>query len=297
MNYAILDIGSNTIKMTIFSEEGEILLRKSTPAGLISYVKNGILTEDGITLLADIMLQYDKIARDTGAERLYPFATASLRAASNHQEVIAEIEKRTSYKIDLVSGEEEAALSYYGVCKTLPDSKGPMILLDIGGGSLEIVAPHHRLATSLPVGALAMYVKFVKNILPTKEELEEIYRHTKTLAQNAGITKKSEDVCATGGSLRAFCRFHAHVFKKTFSNDENYTVTREEIVQLLTRVADMDLETKLTVIRLLPERTHTFATALTAILAILDTLGASCLTVVAGGAREGYFMKIKQKER
>ncbi|MBQ4120807.1 MAG: hypothetical protein IJD35_02200 [Clostridia bacterium] len=297
MNYAILDIGSNTIKMTIFSGEGEILLRKSTAAGLISYVKNGILTEDGITLLADIMLQYDKIARDTGAERLYPFATASLRAASNHQEVIDEIEKRTSYKIDLVSGEEEAALSYYGVCKTLPDSKGPMILLDIGGGSLEIVAPHHHLATSLPVGALAMYVKFVKNILPTKEELEEIYRHTQTLAQNAGITKKSEDVCATGGSLRAFCRFHAHVFKKTFSNDANYTVTREEIVQLLTRVADMDLETKLTVIRLLPERTHTFATALTAILAILDTLGASCLTVVAGGAREGYFMKIKQKER
>jgi len=297
MNYAILDIGSNTIKMTIFSEEGEILLRKSTAAGLISYVKNGILTEDGITLLADIMLQYDKIARDTGADRLYPFATASLRAASNHQEVIDEIEKRTSYKIDLVSGEEEAALSYYGVCKTLPDSKGPMILLDIGGGSLEIVAPHHHLATSLPVGALAMYVKFVKNILPTKEELEEIYRHTQTLAQNAGITKKSEDVCATGGSLRAFCRFHAHVFKKTFSNDANYTVTREEIVQLLTRVADMDLETKLTVIRLLPERTHTFATALTAILAILDTLGASCLTVVAGGAREGYFMKIKQKER
>jgi len=297
MNYAILDIGSNTIKMTIFSEEGEILLRKSTAAGLISYVKNGILTEDGITLLADIMLQYDKIARDTGAERLYPFATASLRAASNHQEVIDEIEKRTSYKIDLVSGEEEAALSYYGVCKTLPDSKGPMILLDIGGGSLEIVAPHHHLATSLPVGALAMYVKFVKNILPTKEELEEIYRHTQTLAQNAGITKKSEDVCATGGSLRAFCRFHAHIFKKDFSNDANYTVTREEIVQLLTRVADMDLETKLTVIRLLPERTHTFATALTAILAILDTLGASCLTVVAGGAREGYFMKIKQKER
>ena len=297
MNYAILDIGSNTIKMTIFSEEGEILLRKSTAAGLISYVKNGILTEDGITLLADIMLQYDKIARDTGAERLYPFATASLRAASNHQEVIDEIEKRTSYKIDLVSGEEEAALSYYGVCKTLPDSKGPMILLDIGGGSLEIVAPHHHLATSLPVGALAMYVKFVKNILPTKEELEEIYRHTQTLAQNAGITKKSEDVCATGGSLRAFCRFHAHVFKKTFSNDANYTVTREEIVQLLTRVADMDLETKLTVIRLLPERTHTFATALTAILAILDTLGATSLTVVTGGAREGYFMKIKQKER
>ena len=154
MNYAILDIGSNTIKMTIFSEEGEILLRKSTAAGLISYVKNGILTEEGITLLADIMLQYDKIARNTGADRLYPFATASLRAASNHQEVIDEIEKRTSYRIDLVSGEQEAALSYYGVCKTLPAQKDAMILLDIGGGSCEIVAPQCSLAVSLPVGAI-----------------------------------------------------------------------------------------------------------------------------------------------
>ncbi|MBR6768246.1 MAG: hypothetical protein IKM34_02025 [Clostridia bacterium] len=297
MNYAILDIGSNTIKMTIFSEEGEILLRKSTAAGLISYVKNGILTEEGITLLADIMLQYDKIARNTGADRLYPFATASLRAASNHQEVIDEIEKRTSYRIDLVSGEEEAALSYYGVCKTLPDQKDAMILLDIGGGSCEIVAPQCSLAVSLPVGALAMYVKFVKNILPTKNELKEIYLHTQTLAKDAGITQKNDTVCATGGSLRAFCRFHAHVFHKDFTTDSVYLITRQEIVQLLSRVTDMDLETKLTLIRLLPERTHTFATALTAILAILDTLGATTLTVVAGGAREGYFMKIKQKDK
>lgn len=297
MNYAILDIGSNTVKMTIFSDAGEILLRKSTAAGLISYVKNGILTEDGITLLADIMLQYDKIARENGAERLYPFATASLRAASNCQDVIAEIEKRTSYTIDLVSGEEEASLSYYGVSMNLPDKKDGMILLDIGGGSLEIVSPKHNLATSLPVGALAMYVRFVKNILPTEKELEEVYRHTKALAREAGITQKTDDVCATGGSLRAFCRFHAHIFGKTFSNDTSYTVTREEITQLLKRVTDMDLETKLALIRLLPERTHTFATALTSILAILDTLGATSLTVVTGGAREGYFMKIKQKDK
>ena len=87
------------------------------------------------------------------------------------------------------------------------------------------------------------------------------------------------------------------MFGKNFSNDEIYTVTRYEIITLLTRVTDMELETKLTLIRLLPERTHTFATALTSILAILDTLGATSLTVVTGGAREVYFMKIKQKDR
>ena len=296
MNYAILDIGSNTVKMTVFSEEGKILLRKSTAAGLISYVKNGILTEDGITLLADIVLQYDTVARNTGAERLYPFATASLRAASNHQEVIQEIKKRTSYTIDLVSGEEEAALSYYGVSMSLPEKKEGMILLDIGGGSLEIVSPKYNLVTSLPVGALAMYVRFVKNILPTQEELEEIYRHTQTLAAQAGITPKTDDVCATGGSLRAFCRFHAHIFGKTFSNDNNYMITREEITQLLERITEMSTDIKLTLIRLMPERTHTVATALASILAVLDALGATTVTVVTGGAREGYFMKIKQKE-
>lgn len=296
MNYAILDIGSNTIKMTVFSQEGEIVLRKSTPAGLISYVKNGVLSEEGITLLAETMLKYDLLAREAGAEKLYPFATASLRAASNHQEVIHEIEKRTSYTIDLVSGEEEASLSYYGVCKTLPELRDSMLLLDIGGGSCEIIAPQYSLATSLPVGALATYVRFVKNILPTREELENIYRYTKTLAQNAGITKINTAVCATGGSLRAFCRFHAHIFEKAFNTDTVYPITRDEIVTLLARVTEADTETKLTLIRLLPERTHTFATALTAILAILDILGVDSLTVVAGGAREGYFMKIKQKE-
>lgn len=297
MNYAILDIGSNTIKMTVFSEEGETILRKSTAAGLISYVKNGILNEEGITLLADVILKYDKAAREVGADTLYPFATASLRAASNCQEVIDEIKKRTSYTIDLVSGEEEAALSYYGVCGSLSEKKDSMILLDIGGGSCEIVAPQYSLAVSLPVGALAMFVRFVKNILPSKEELAEIYRHTQTLAQNSGISPKNDTVCATGGSLRAFCRFHAHIYHKDFHNDDPYLITRGEIVDLLTRVTEQDTETKLTLIRLIPERTHTFATALTSILAILDILGADSLTVVAGGAREGYFMKIRQKEQ
>ena len=297
MNYAILDIGSNTIKMTVFSEEGEILLRKSTPAGLISYVKNKKLNQEGIDVLANTILKYDAIAREAGADKLYPFATASLRAASNNCEVIEEIEKRTSYRIDLVSGEEEASLSYYGVCKTLPEKQDAMILLDIGGGSCEIVAPQHRIAVSLPVGALAMFVRFVKNILPTKEELTAIYHHTQELAKEAGITPKNDTVCATGGSLRAFCHFHAHVFHRNFHSDSTYLITREEIIELLRRIAEPDTETKLTIIRLLPERTHTFATALTSILAILDILGANSLTVVAGGAREGYFMKIKQKEQ
>lgn len=296
MNYAILDIGSNTVKMTVFSENGKTVLRKSTPAGLISYVKNNLLTEEGITLLSDLILQYDAIARGADADRIYPFATASLRAASNCREVIDEIEKRTSYRIDLVSGEEEAALSYYGVCKNLPEKQNAMILLDIGGGSCEIVAPQYSLAVSLPVGALATYSRFVKNILPTKEELAAIYRHTQTLAKEAGITPKNDDLCATGGSLRAFCRFHAYVFGKDFTADSVYPVTREEIVTLLTQVTDMALDTKLALIRLLPERTHTFATALTAILAILDLLEKDALTVVSGGAREGYFMKIKQKD-
>ena len=295
MNYAILDIGSNTIKMTIFSQDGAILHKHSTAAGLISYVKDGVMSQAGIDLLASVILRYDGIAKQKDAATLYPFATASLRAATNCPDVIEQIKQKTGYTIDLVSGEEEAALSYYGATKSLDTQNEPIILLDMGGGSCEIVCPDQDIAVSLPVGALAMYVAFVKNILPTKEELARVYKHTKELTEETVTSNVNGKVCAVGGSLRAFCRYHAHVYQKSFSEDTSYVITRNEIVSLLTNITEMENETKLTLIRLLPERTHTFATALSSLLAILDTLQKDSITVVSGGAREGYFVKIKQK--
>lgn len=295
MKIAIVDIGSNTVKMTIFSREGEILYKKSMPVGLIGYIENHNLSEKGIEILKKTLIQYDTIAKNEGADRIYPFATACLRAAANRDEVMRKIEAETGYKIDLVSGEEEAALSYNGVTRSLNTTEKDIILLDMGGGSCEVISRDLSSAVSLPVGALYLFVRFVKNLLPTKEELAAIYRHTQATAQNAGVTRREGEVVVIGGSVRVFCRFHAHVFGKSFSEDAPYTVTRKEAEVLLDAISEMKNETKLMLIQLLPQRVHTVATGLCAILALLDTLEKDRFTVVPGGAREGYFKKIQNQ--
>ncbi len=294
MKIAIADIGSNTVKMTVFSEEGKILFKKSTPVGLMGYIRDGVLSKEGIDRLSKTLALYGKLALHEGAGTLYPFATASLRAASNAHAVIAQIEDETGFPIDLVSGEEEAALSFRGVALLTGTPLKEGTLLDMGGGSCEVISEGGS-ALSLPVGSLALFLKHIRNILPTEEELKAVYAYTDTLAEKAGVSKKSGEVLAVGGTLRAFCQLHAAIYGKSFSEALPYRITREEVVHILSLVTDMSNETKMTVLRLIPERAHTFAPGITAVLALTDRLGSHAFTVVAGGAREGYFLKLKDK--
>lgn len=292
MKIAIADIGSNTVKMTVFDEDNNIVFKKSKPVGLIGYIKDGILSEEGITLLTDTLAAYYLLALKQGADTLYPFATASLRAAENSDEVITHVKRTLALTVDLVSGEEEAALSLAGVSLAGDVTLENALLLDMGGGSCEVISKEKAL--SFPIGSLALFRRFVSGILPTKEELTRVYGYVKGLIATETLPHGRGELLAVGGTLRAFCQFHAAVYGKSFSEERPYTVTREELVRLLTLTCEKSLETRMTLIRLIPERMHTFATGLTAVLALADTLGKDRFTVVSGGAREGYLMKIRK---
>ncbi len=77
------------------------------------------------------------ILENVRVERLYIFATASLRNIENTLEVTAEIKKQTGFDVDVISGREEAVFDYYGAMQTI--EMHDRLLVDIGGGSTELV--------------------------------------------------------------------------------------------------------------------------------------------------------------
>ena len=134
MVYGVIDLGSNTIRLSVFKyEDGKIKLvqNKKTIAGLASCIKNGGLTEVGVARACFTLNRYKTILEEQNIENYSVFATASLRNINNREIVLNEIKERTGIVPEILFGDEEARLDFVGVKRAFDLTRG--VLIDIGG--------------------------------------------------------------------------------------------------------------------------------------------------------------------
>ena len=178
MKQGIIDIGSNSIRLTVYEVEGHafrILFREKVMAGLASYVENGALSAEGIESACSGLLEFRATLETLKIENVAVFATASLRNISNTERALAIIHAATGFSVDVISGEEEALLGYTGVMEDLRIESGAF--LDVGGASTEVVSFEEGVVTdsaSFPIGSLSLYKRCVKNILPGEGSLQKL---------------------------------------------------------------------------------------------------------------------------
>ena len=301
MRLAVIDIGSNTIKMTIFNNTGSALtgiMNKTENIGLISYIENGVLSEKGIRVLCDTVADLASEARRNSCLYVYPFATASLRKTENYAEIIENVKKKTGYAIDMLSGSDEASFSFNGIVKSMGDelaSNG--LTFDMGGGSTEIVSFKNKKlvsSVSLDIGVLALYNSFVKNVLPSKSEYKKIRKYTTKQYNSVSFLRECENVgniYMVGGTGKAISKLHA-----SFSNRPltfPYTIKKEDLADLISKlIFKKDHMTIIGAIREIPSRIHTICPGLIAITALMDAAGANNLIVTEASIREGYAMHV-----
>ena len=190
MLQAMIDIGSNTIRMAVYeindNHTMQVMKRKHT-VGLSAYVLDGVMLEEGIRRAAETVEEYRDFLAGMGIKNVVAFTTAALRNAKNSAEAVAAIEKKTGVPIRVISGEEEAAFDFAGAIHDLASDNG--VILDIGGGSTEIILYRARNVTrklSLPFGSLSLKVAYVEGLLPKPKEAEAIRKE---------VSKALEIVC------------------------------------------------------------------------------------------------------
>ena len=178
MKYAVIDIGSNSMRLTVYDAEKtsfKILFREKVMAGLAGYVEKGRLTAEGIACACSGLLEFRETLEVLGIDGACVFATASLRNVTNTQQAVAEISAATGYDVEVLSGEDEAALGYLGAMCELNMTCG--VLTDIGGASTEVTLFRDGAvvsADSFPIGSLKLYRECVKKILPGKKAMDRI---------------------------------------------------------------------------------------------------------------------------
>lgn len=172
MKQAIIDIGSNSMRMTVY-EIGENdfspLFKEKVMVGLAGYVENGILSEEGIRCAYEKLAGFKRTLDLLGISDVKAFATASLRNVANSAEAAAAIKAAASLSVEVLSGEEEALYSYKGAMRELHICDG--VFVDTGGASTEIVLFSDgkiKEMQSFGVGALNLYKKCVRKIIRAK---------------------------------------------------------------------------------------------------------------------------------
>lgn len=302
MRCAIIDIGSNTVKMNVYDvtppDNIRLIISQSATLGLIGYIIDGMLSREGIDTLCKTISGYARLASDISADELRCVATASLRSASNAYSVIGEIKSRTGCNVELISGESEALLSLEGIKATLGDVRSG-IMVDMGGGSTELVGFVDGCAVravSEPFGCLSLYNEFIAGVLPSRTEIKEIRNYVDgRLSQYDWLSGYGMTLYLVGGTSRLVGRVYRELFEKNeaqpssaLDRDNICSFTREGLKALFGRYIEPSTTDIRLLIRLAPDRIHTFVPGLAALTRIARACSAERIIVAHSGIREGY---------
>ena len=218
MRLGVLDVGSNTVHLLVvdayqgarplpaYSHKAELRLGDHLDSG-------NRLSRDCAVQLRAFVGEALVVAEDKGAQQLLAFATSAVRDAVNGDELLAWIQAETKVDIRVLSGPDESRLTFLAARRWLGWSSGRLLMLDIGGGSLEIAAgvdEEPGVAISLPLGAGLLTRNWLAADPPSQDEVRRLRKHVRAeIAATAGTVMRDgrpNRAVATSKTFRQLAR-------------------------------------------------------------------------------------------
>ena len=211
---AVMDVGSNSVRLVLFRLEGRALwpiFNEKVSAGLgRGMSKTGRLSEEGVESAARAMKRFAALLDARKVKERYAVATAAVRAAEDGPAFVERVREESGISIDVITGEEEARLSALGVLAGIPDADG--VAGDLGGSSVELTPVSNRQAAdgiSLPLGPLALPDGLDTDRKTMKSFVDEGLDESIAMLREQGKT-----LYAVGGAWRAL----AHLAMETLDH-------------------------------------------------------------------------------
>jgi len=282
---------------------------------LISYVENGALTEEGFQLLCETLAKFKEKAVKFECAKIHCFATAAMRRLSDPSIVIEQVRLRTGIEIQLLSGIEEAELSWYTLLARDEGKATSGLLIDIGGGSTEITTFAERATThrvSFPFGALSLLESHntgAQEFL-NENERQSLRQTVAEIVSNENLNIVAEHVFLLGGTTKAMGTLirllhkleikklyklsHKNNFHKTemFRFNEVFTFSHSQFKQLCEEFSRLDKKRAVVLRNFFPKRYMLVLPALDALEVILKDSGVEFIHIIPGGIRDGFICKL-----
>ena len=285
MRVAVVDIGTNSTRLLILDVEGSRVIaehdRRSTVTRLGAGVDaHGHLAEESIERVYRTLDEYRTMIEDRHADRRIAVLTSAVRDATNGSEFASSVRDRYGFEPHVLSGDDEAQLTFLGATSERnPEDPTSTLVIDIGGGSTELVIGSGRTArfhVSTQAGVVRQTERHLHHDPPRPEELEELSDEVREIVLEGVPDDRREAVergiavAGTATSLAAIAqelepydprKVHGHVLEVT------------EIRAIRDRLAAIPLEQRREVRGLHPDRAPTIVAGVVILLEIIDRFG------------------------
>ena len=296
MIQAIIDVGSNTIRMAIYhfhEKKAEMIYKKKYIAGLASYLDNGFMKKDGIDKVCEILDDFSAFLKNFDIERVSAFATAAIRNCSNSKAVVEEIVSRTGINVRVITGDEEAMYDFYGAIHSIENDSG--ILADIGGASTELIYYKNRSIVSkisMEMGSLDFQTKYSSGILPSPDDAEIMRSKADEILSSATEFKdiSISSICGIGGTFKGTRALYNEITGKKDNNNVPAGCLDEMIKRF---VISGSLSEKDTIILMksIPDRINTVIPGMIIADAIARKFKSANIVYSDSGVREGFIYR------
>lgn len=298
MKCSCIDIGSNTIKISVFEKKGkrwESVAFLGEQTGLISYVclieGKRYLSDLGIKELMSALGRLVVFSEQNCADRIFAFATASLRGVENIDSIKSKVFEAFGLFLDVLSGEEEAICSLKGLlCDERCENVSEGVMIDMGGGSTELVHFMNGRSPeiiSLPIGCLSLTNECVYSQPPTADDIIRLKERVGAELSTCGKYKKLNcPVFLIGGTARAAAKLCSYLKprKKDVYSSKDFELIYSKMIK--------DAEMSEIAVRLIPKRVHTITSGAVAYSELLKFISPTAVYVSDSGVREGYLERI-----
>ena len=302
MRQAVLDVGSNTAHLLVVdAHRGAPPLPASSTKQALRLAEHltpeGALSEEGVQSLVSFIQLALVEAEDQGCEDVMAFATSAIREATNTDAVLATVRDQTGIDLAVLSGDDEAKLTFLAVRRWFGWSSGRLAVFDIGGGSLEIAAGDDEapdVVRSLELGAGRLTRQWLSDDVPTADQVRALRKHIRAeLARDAGPLLRAgvgNHTVATSKTFRSLAR----ICGAAPSEEGPYVrraLDRAELDKWLPKLAEMTNEERAVLPGVSAARAHQLVAGGLVALAVMDLFRIDALEICPWALREGVILE------
>jgi len=223
MRIAIIDLGTNTFNILIVETENSNTYKQIFQTKIAVKLGEGGINKGFIAPIPfqrgiDALVQYKLVLDDYNVEKVFAFATSAIRSASNGNDFVSTAKQKAAIDIQVISGDKEAELIYYGVRSAVKMTNDTSLIIDIGGGSTEFIIANKENVfwkQSFLLGAARLLERFNPSDPITDQEIEDVKGYLKQELQPLFEAVKKypiTELIGSSGSFDSLAEMIAHRF-------------------------------------------------------------------------------------
>ncbi len=291
MRTAVVDIGTNSTRLLIAELDGDRVTRELERRTTITRLGAGVdadgrLSQEAMDRVYRALDEYRKLIDRDGAQSALAVLTSAVRDAANGPEFAQTVEDRYGLSPNILSGDDEARLTFLGATSERgPRDRTPTLVIDIGGGSTELVIGADRemaFHVSNQAGVVRHTERFIRSDPPTQLELEALAEDVrKILAGNVPDEERPAGIhgIAVAGTATSLAAIAQELEPYDPEKVQGYELSEGECRRILERLAALTVEQRRHVAGLHPDRAPTIVAGAVILLEVMKLFGLSAIEV------------------